>query len=134
MAPQALHVLHEMPRRIVLDGGIRLRASATALVEKNDAIVSRIVEAAHGRIAPTARPAVNDQHRFTVRIAAFGIIKPVPVAGVEKPLVEKFARRKKSKTLSGRHRASNSFSSSAARHALCARGLLAALIAHFAIV
>src|SRR5262245_53532840 len=83
MLAQALHVGDEMPGGVVLDRRVGRGAAAAALVEENDAVVPRIVEAAHGGVAAAARTAVDDQNRSTARVAALGVIKIVTVTRLD---------------------------------------------------
>ena len=75
LAAQLLHVVDEMPGRILVQAGVRRRASAAALVEQDDAVARRVVIAAHGRIAATAGSAMHDEHGFAVALAALLVIE-----------------------------------------------------------
>ena len=63
MGAQRLHVGDEVPGGVVLQRGVRRRASAAALIEQNDAVARRIVKAAHGRVGAAARPAMHHHAR-----------------------------------------------------------------------
>ena len=71
MLADTLHIGDQIPRRILVQFRMWCRFPTTALIEKDDAIALGIVQTPHRRIDPTPWTAVNHDHRFTVRIAAF---------------------------------------------------------------
>jgi hypothetical protein len=68
-------------------------APAAALVVQHDSVMLRIEVAAAARSRTRARPAVDDQHRLAVGIAARFPIDAVAVADVEQALVVRLDRR-----------------------------------------
>ena len=82
MGAQLLHVGHEMIGRVVLQVAQRHRAAAAALVEHDDAIELRIEEAAMHRRGTRARPAMQEDDRHALGIAALlPIDRVTPVDG-----------------------------------------------------
>ncbi len=73
--PQLLDVFDEMPGGVFFKFGVRCRAPAAALIEKDDAIAIGIVVAAHRRTGTAARAAMNGQNRDAVRIADLLVVK-----------------------------------------------------------
>ncbi len=69
MGAQLLHVGHEVPGRVLAQLRMGRGLSAAALVEEDDAIVGRIVEAAEERRDAAAGPAMEHDHGLSRRIA-----------------------------------------------------------------
>ena len=70
MDAKLLHVGDEMARGVVLQVTERHRAAAAALVEHDDAIELRIEETAMDRRRARTGPAMQEQHRHSLGIAA----------------------------------------------------------------
>ena len=105
MFAQPLHVGHKIPGRVLGKLGMRRRLPAAALVEQDDSIGVRIVRAPHRRVGAATRPAMHDDDRFALWIAAFLEIDAVQIGhfqragpigldlGVERPSAHRFGRR-----------------------------------------
>src|SRR5664279_364250 len=70
VGPDLLHVLDQIPGRVVLEAGARSAATAAALIEKHDAVGIRVEESALRRRGSAARPAVDENDRLAIRTAA----------------------------------------------------------------
>ena len=104
MRAQPLHVGDQMPGGVGLQARVRQRAAAAALVEQHDAVARRVVVAAHGGVAAAAGPAVHDQRRLAVGVAAFLEVDLVPPADLEPLLAIGLDRRIETEPLTCRHR------------------------------
>jgi hypothetical protein len=65
-----LHVLDEVPRRVVGEVRVRRRAPAAALVEQHDAVLGRVEELPVPGLDAAARAAVHEDDRLALRVAA----------------------------------------------------------------
>ena len=101
---QPLHVGDQVPGGVGLQAGVRQRAAAAALVEQHDAVARRVVIAAHGGVAAAAGPAVHDQRRLAVGVAALLEVDLVPAADLEPLLAIGLDRRIETEPLTCRHR------------------------------
>ncbi len=70
MGADMLHVGDEIPCGIFAQFGMGRGAAAAALVEQDDTIAFRVVQAAHGGRYAAAGPAMDHDDGFAVRIAA----------------------------------------------------------------
>src|SRR5262245_49145813 len=59
MLAQPLDIVNEMPRRVLVERGMRRRTSAATLIVEDDAISARVMVAAHYRIDAAARTAME---------------------------------------------------------------------------
>ena len=70
------------------------RGAATApLIKQDDVVMTGIEISPHRGAAPAPRPAMQDQHRHTVGIAALFDIDAVAVTHIEDLLIERVDRR-----------------------------------------
>src|SRR5436189_167594 len=103
MRAQPLHVGDQMPGGVGLQARVRQGAAAAALVEQHDAVARRVVIAAHGGIAAAAGPAVHDQRRLAVGVAALLEVELVSPADLEPLLAIRLDRRIETEPLTCRH-------------------------------
>ena len=89
---QRLDVGDEVPGRVVVEARVRRALAAAALVEQHDAVARRIEEAAHLRVGPAARPAVQEHRRLAVRVAALLEVELVDVGDAQKARAVRFDR------------------------------------------
>ena len=79
MLAQALHVLHQVPGRVVDQAGVGSALAAAALVKQDDAVALRIEEAPHLGIGPPTGAAVNKHGRLAARVTALFVVDLVDV-------------------------------------------------------
>ncbi|MCY1244005.1 hypothetical protein D9M72_570540 [compost metagenome] len=70
MCTNMLHIRHQIPGGILAQFCMRRRATAAALIKKDDAVFLWIMQATHGGRDAAARPTVDHDNRFAIRIAA----------------------------------------------------------------
>src|SRR5207342_523613 len=83
LAAHLLDVRDQVPGGVVDEIRVRRGASATALVEQDDAVLHRIVETPHLVAAARAGPAVQHYHGLAVWIAALLVIERVSFVDLE---------------------------------------------------
>src|SRR4051794_27748052 len=71
MLAQPLHVGDEMPSGVVAQLGMRCGFSAAALIEQDDPIGGRVMQAAQKRRRATAWTAMQHYRRLALRVATF---------------------------------------------------------------
>src|SRR3990172_631463 len=104
MNPQPLHVGHQIPCRVGIEAGMGKRTSAAALIEQDDSVACRVVIAAHGRVASSTRPAVNDQRRLAARVTAFLEIDLMPTSHLQALVAKGLDQWEKYEPFACRHR------------------------------
>src|SRR5262249_42128404 len=71
---QPLHVLDEVPRRVVDERCMRAAPPAATLIEKHYTIAFRIEEASRARIAAGSGSAVHEDRGLAFRVAVFFVV------------------------------------------------------------
>jgi hypothetical protein len=71
------------------------RAATTALVKQHDPVMQRVKIAPHRRAAPAPWPAVQDQNRHALGVAALFNVDAMALPNVDHALIEGFDRRVK---------------------------------------
>src|SRR5690349_20898790 len=90
MLAQRFDIGDEMPGRVVGQFGVRRRASTTALIEKNDAVMPRIEESPRFAVESRARTAVQEHDRFAARVAALLVVDAMQWRDLHETGVERF--------------------------------------------
>ncbi len=98
---QPLDIADQMAGGVVDGLAQRQRAAGAALIEDDDAIMGRIEEAAMGRPGPGTRPAMKEDHRHALGIAALLPIHLVPAVEIEHAAVERLDLRVKRAVVHG---------------------------------
>ncbi len=80
---QPLDIGHQMPGGVVVQAGVRTGAATAALIEQQHLVAFGIEQLAMMRRNAAARPAVNEDRRLTVRVAAQLPVDPVAIPSVQ---------------------------------------------------
>ncbi len=80
---QPLDIGHQMPGGVVVQTGVRTGAATAALIEQQNLVALGIEQLAMMRRDAAARPAMNEDRRFPVRVAAQLPVDPVAIPSVQ---------------------------------------------------
>ena len=84
---QPLHVVHQVPGRVVSERRMGRRSAAAALIEEHDSVGAGVEDSAVLGLGAAARTPVDEQRRFAVRVAGLLEIDLVTAGNLQHALV-----------------------------------------------